>query len=68
MTSYGCVIQECEEKIDDLLKQKEAVQESLKKNLEQSKQHLQMLRELDAGAQEMVATVQQLKEKLEVCW
>ena len=68
MTSYECVIQECEEKIGDLLKQKEAVKESLKKNLEQSKQHQQTLREFDARAQEMVAKVQQMKEKLEVSW
>ena len=67
VTSYECVIQECEEKVGDLLRQKEAVKESLKKNVDESKQHLQTLREFDARTQEVVAKVQQMKEKLEVC-
>ena len=66
VTSYEGVIQECEEKVGDLLKKKEAVKESLKDKLEQSRQHLQTLREFDARAQEMVAEVQQAKNKLEV--
>ena len=67
VTSYECVIQECEEKLSDLLKQKEEMKDLVKKKVEESRKQLQTLRAFDADTQELVAKVQQLKEKLEVC-
>ena len=66
VTSYECVIQECEEKVEELLKKREEVKKSLRKRQEEREQHLQKLREFDGKVQEMLARVQNLKENMEV--